>query len=192
MLTFFFTSKYSDVMEVQVIASYEKNVELLNQKLYVETKYNQYKDQNKCSTSDKKAKMRLGEMLCLSNTFVDAETYFENMIKVTNNLISFYRKLNMDKNTGNAFISFKNPEIVDKILKNQEEIFVLKDTFYGSILDIKNWNIAKATSPSDIIWDNIKYTKAFRNVRMIIFTFVLFFLCLYVITPLKVIFWSSS
>jgi len=177
-------------MEVHVIASYDRNVELLNQKLYVETKYNQYLEQNKLSRlrndSDKRPRIRTGEIYCLDNHFADAEIYFENMVKITNNLIGYYRKLNMDKNTGNAFISFKHPELVDKILKNQEEIFLFKDTFYGNILGIKNWMLAKATSPSDIIWDNIKYTKMFRNVRMILFTFVLFYLCLFVVTPLKV------
>ena len=40
MLTMFFKSKYSDVMEVQVIASYERMMELLSV-LYVVLRLNQ-------------------------------------------------------------------------------------------------------------------------------------------------------
>jgi hypothetical protein len=55
--------------------------------------------------------------------------------------------------------------------------------FEGTLLNIKNWIIKRAPSPSDILWDNIKYSRKWRTIRMISFTIALFIVCLIIITP---------
>ena len=98
-------------------------------------------------------------------------------------MLKFYRELNSKRNTGNAFILFKSPTIVDEILNHKEIIIGRMNSFEGTLLNVGNWIIKRAPTPSDILWDNIKYSKKWRTIKMIVFTLVLFIGCLIIITP---------
>ena len=57
------------------------------------------------------------------------------------------------------------------------------NTFEGTLLAIEDWIIKRAPFPSEIIWANIKYSKKWRIIRMYLFTFIFFIVCLIIITP---------
>ena len=58
-------------------------------------------------------------------------------IFIIENMLKFYRQLNAKKNTGNAFISFTNPNIVENILGNKTIITNQANTFHGKLLNIE-------------------------------------------------------
>lgn len=90
---------------------------------------------------------------------IDAEMYFQHLANINEKMLKFYRHLNSRRNTGNAFILFKSPIIVDEILNHKEIIIGKMNSFEGTLLNVGNWIIKRAPTPSDILWDNIKYSK---------------------------------
>lgn len=176
--SFFEVSFLDQIIEIHVIPDNNRLMNLIDQKSHVEAKYNKFKALNETNITKRyKIKVDMTEK-------VDAEIYYKNKSKIIDNLIIFYRKLNSKKNTGNAFVSFKSQKTVEKILKDKENlIYSKKDTFHGQLLNIKDWSISLAPPPSDLIWNNIKYSKKYRIIKMIILTVTLFCICLVIITP---------
>ena len=178
----FFEAHFSQlVAAIQVIPNYDILLSLISRKSTYQSRHDSYNHSNVLS-HQVRAREKISEGLCKYRT-VDAEIYYKHWCDIIDSMISFYRDLNMKRNTGNAFICFKSPKTVDEILRNNNVIFSKMNTFEGTLLDIKNWIIKRAPSPSDIIWENIKYSKKWRTIRMITFTFALFVICLIVITP---------
>lgn len=208
-LNSFFEIYFPNIIEIQVIANYDRLMELIDMKYSVESSYNKYKIKNWKNKNGKRE--RIKSSICCGYD-IDGEIYYKHMIKITNNMLNFYRNLNMKRNTGNAFVSFKDPSLVQKILKNKQQIFERAETLNGKVLQVKvkslymfilylnekllkkiffykklkNWTLSQAPPPSDIIWENVKYTKKIRILKMIIFTLILFLVCLVMITPKKV------
>lgn len=178
----FFEAHFNQlVAAIQVIPNYDILLSLISRKSLYQSRHDSYNHSNVLS-HQVRAREKISEGLCKYRT-VDAEIYYKHWCDIIDNMISFYRDLNMKRNTGNAFICFKSPTTVDEILRNNNVIFSKMNTFEGTLLDIKNWIIKRAPSPSDIIWENIKYSKKWRTIRMITFTFALFVVCLIIITP---------
>ena len=172
---------FNEVLSIQVVPNYDKIIGIIDRRYHYECELNktQFFNFNKPE--------RLKARKTINGCNVDLELYYRNKIIILERLIDFYRKLLVRKNTGNAFICFKNPNIVKNILENKEKfIFSNKDTLHGTLLGVKNWNVKKAPLPSDIIWQNIKYSKRNRIFKMYFFTFVLFFVFLYLVTPKEV------
>lgn len=173
---FFKIHFYDDVISIQVIPNYDKIVKLINEMFQLQCELNKIERNNYLLLKKVTKK--------INGVVVDYETYLKEKVKIIDKLKEYYRKLIARKTTGNAFICFKNPQTAKKILKNKS-LFINqnKNTFHGSILQMENWRIKKASSPSDLIWQNIKYTKRNRLLKMILFTAILFYACLFVITP---------
>jgi len=134
----FFDIHFNDlILEIQVIPNYDNLMSLIDRKFEIETKYDKFKNLN-----DQKKKQRALESLeWVCGSKVDGEIYYKNWIKIINEMLKFYRKLNMKKNTGNAFISFKNPYIIEEILNNKNMIYKHSTTFNGQLLEIKVKNV---------------------------------------------------
>jgi len=182
LLQSYFEIQFSgQIVEIQVIPSYDILMNLIDQKFIIEAYINKYKILN-----EKNPRKRAFIKGLCSKSSIDGEIYHSNWLKINDKMLDFYRRLNTNKNTGNAFISFSDPYIVNDILKDKSIIYNQAHNFYGQLLKIKDWNMSLAPPPSDILWENIKYTRKYRIVKMFIFTAILFFLCLIVITPAKV------
>lgn len=125
--SFFEIEFTGNIVEIQVIPNYDVLINLIDQKFAAEAKFNKYRRINK-------NKGGRANRFCQN---IDGETYYSNWVRIINNMLQFYRKLNSNKNTGNAFISFTNPCIVENILKNKSIIYGKKDNFHGQLLDIK-------------------------------------------------------
>jgi hypothetical protein len=139
----FFEAYYPNVLEIQVIAKYDRLLEMIDFKYLVEKKYNKYRILN-IKNKDKdfdnninKEKRELEKMNIFCGYKVDGEIYYKHWIKITNKMLMFYKNLNVKKNTGNAFISFNDASLVDKILSDIKVIKNRKDSLNGKILDVK-------------------------------------------------------
>lgn len=178
----FFEQHFNQLVAgIQVIPNYDILCSLINRKFVYQSRHDSYNHSNTL-TYPNRAVIKVYEGIIDCHK-VDAEIYYNHWVDIVDQMINFYRQLNMKKNTGNAFICFKSPKTVNDILKNVNVIFSKMNTFEGTLLNIDNWIIKRAPSPSDIVWDNIKYSKKWRTIRMIFFTFILFVVCLIIITP---------
>ncbi len=155
---------------------------LIEQKFLYQGRYDAYFNQNIKNYPVRK-KITNDYFFKLKKSEIDAEIYYKHLSDITNNMLDFYRSLSSKRNTGNAFIVFKSPKMVDEILQNKNLIFSKMNSFEGTLLSMNNWLIKSAPSPSDIIWDNIKYSKKWRKIRMLFFNLSLFIICLIIITP---------
>ena len=155
---------------------------LIEQKFLYQGRYDAYFNQNIKNYPIRK-KITNDYFFKLKKSEIDAEIYYKHLSDITNNMLDFYRSLSSKRNTGNAFIVFKSPKMVDEILQNKNLIFSKMNSFEGTLLSMNNWLIKSAPSPSDIIWDNIKYSKKWRKIRMLFFNTSLFIICLIIITP---------
>ena len=179
----FFENHFNSlIIGIQLIPNYDMLTKLIDQKFTYQGRYDEYYNENIKNNPIRK-KITKDWFFKLKKSKIDAEIYYMHLSEITNNMLNFYRSLNSKKNTGNAFIVFKTPEMVNKILKNQNLIFSKMNSFEGKLLKMDNWLIKKAPSPSDIIWDNIKYSKKWRKIRMLFFNISLFIICLIIITP---------
>jgi len=132
-LNSFFEIYFPNIVEIHVIANYDKLMELIERKFSVESSFNKYRIKNWKNTG--KREMLKSGLVCAEK--MDGEIYYKHWIKITNNMLSFYRNLNMKRNTGNAFVSFKDHTIVSKILREQKMIFQRADTLNGKVLEVK-------------------------------------------------------
>jgi len=132
-LNCFFEIFFPNIVEIQVIANYDRLMELIDRKFRVESRYNKYRIKN--SKNKDKREMIKSALLCGHN--IDGEIYYSHWMKITNNMLSFYRSVNMKRNTGNAFVSFKDHSIVSKILRDPKMIFQRADTLNGRVLEVK-------------------------------------------------------
>jgi hypothetical protein len=146
----FFEAYYPNVLEIQVIAKYDKLLEMIDFKYLVEKKYNKYRilniknkdkifnsnDNNDNSGEINKEKRELEKMNIFCGPKVDGEIYYKHWINITNKMLLFYKNLNVKKNTGNAFISFNDASIVEKILSDTNVIMNRKDSLNGKILNV--------------------------------------------------------
>ena len=132
--SFFYIQFNGLVSEIQVIPSYNNLMSLIDRKFEAEAYFNKYKIMNLKVGADKRAMIKINEGWCssVSGTKVDGEIYYRNWLKIIENMLNFYRRLNTKKNTGNAFISFTNPFIADKIIKYKKLITNQANTFPGS------------------------------------------------------------
>ena len=182
---FFQTNFASHLVGIQLIANYDILDSLIEKKFLYQSfheKYNQY------NLSHYPERKQLSSENCFNcckkhKKKIDAEIYFQHLANINEKMLKFYRQLNSRKNTGNAFILFKSPVIVDEILHHKEIIIGKMNSFEGTLLNVGNWLIKRAPTPSDILWDNIKYSKKWRTIRMVVFTVALFIVCLIIITP---------
>ena len=133
-LNSFFEIYFNNIIEIQVIPNYDRLMELIDLKYSVESNYNKYKIKNWKNKIGKRD--YITSAMCFGYK-IDGETYYRHWIKITNNMLLFYRSLNMKRNTGNAFVSFKDSSIVDKIISNPNIILTKSETYNGKILDIK-------------------------------------------------------
>lgn len=85
------------VSQIHVITNYDRLMDLINEKFKIETAYNQFKQKNLSYNKRIKSK--------IDDNYVDAEIYHENLIKINENLLNFYRKLNSNSNTGKNLIN---------------------------------------------------------------------------------------
>ena len=84
----------------------------ISRKSLYQSRHDSYNHSNVLS-HQVRAREKISEGLCKYRT-VDAEIYYKHWCDIIDNMISFYRDLNMKRNTGNAFICFKSPKAVDK------------------------------------------------------------------------------
>lgn len=132
----FFDIQYSGLIcEIQVIPSYDNLMNLIERKFATEAYINKFKNLN-LKNHQKRAIVKVSEGLWKEIT-VDAEVYYKNWLSIIENMLKFYRQLNAKKNTGNAFISFTNPNIVENILGNKTIITNQVNTFHGKLLNIE-------------------------------------------------------
>ena len=184
---FFQTNFSSHLVGIQLIANYDILDSLIEKKFLYQSfheKYNQY------NLSHYPERKQLSSENCFNcckkhKKKIDAEIYFQHLANINEKMLKFYRQLNSRRNTGNVFILFKSPLIVDEILNHKEIIIGKMNSFEGTLLNVGNWIIKRAPTPSDILWDNIKYSKKWRTIRMVVFTVTLFIICLIIITPNK-------
>ena len=182
---FFQTNFSAHLVGIQLIANYDILDSLIEKKFLYQSfheKYNQY------NLSHYPERKELSSEHCFNcctkhKKKIDAEIYFQHLANINEKMLKFYRQLNSRRNTGNAFILFKSPVIVDEILNHKEIIIGKMNSFEGTLLNVGNWLIKRAPTPSDILWDNIKYSKKWRTIRMVVFTVALFIVCLIIITP---------
>ena len=181
----FFQTNFSEyLLGVELIANYDILDSLINKKFVYQSFHEKYTQYNLSYYPERKELSPEGWFNCFDkNPKRDAEIYFQHLVNINEKMLKFYRELNSKRNTGNAFILFKSPIIVDEILNHKEIIIGRMNSFEGTLLNVGNWIIKRAPNPSDIVWDNIKYSKKWRTIRMVVFTLVLFIGCLIIITP---------
>lgn len=132
-LNSFFEIYFPNIVEIHVIANYDRLMELIDKKYSVESSFNKYRIKN-WNNNGKREIFKSG-LICGHK--MDGEIYYKHWIKITNNMLSFYRNLNMKRNTGNAFVSFKDPSIVSEILRDPKTIFQRAETLNGKVLEVK-------------------------------------------------------
>ena len=131
----YFNISFTDMIsEIQVIPHYDILMNLIDKKFESESLLDKYEKLN-LKNPFKRNKVQKG-VLCYKKE-IDGEIYFANWVRIINNMLAFYRKLNVKSNTGNAFISFKYPSLAQKILENKKLIYNKSDTFYGQLLKVK-------------------------------------------------------
>ena len=135
-LTSFFEIQFTGLIaEIQVIPHYDILMSLIERKFEAESYISKYKILN-MKNPGKRAMTGIREMLCKVQE-VDGEVYYKNWLRIIDKMLNFYRRLNTKKNTGNAFISFNNPYVVDNIINNKKIIYSHANTFHGQLLRIK-------------------------------------------------------
>ena len=182
---FFQTNFSTHLVGIELIANYDILDTLIEKKFLYQSFHEKYTQYN---LSNYPARKELGSdswfNCCKKNKRkIDAEIYFQHLANINEKMLKFYRQLNSKKNTGNAFVLFRSPDIVDNILNHKEIIIAKMNSFEGTLLNVGNWLIKRAPTPSDILWDNIKYSKKWRTIRMFVFTLALFIVCLIIVTP---------
>ena len=182
---FFLTNFSTYLVGVNLIANYDILDSLIEKKFIYQSFHEKYTQYNLSHYPERKELSPEGWFnCCQSNKYKrDAEIYFQHLVNINEKMLKFYRELNSKRNTGNAFILFKSPIIVDEILNHKEIIIGRMNSFEGTLLNVGNWIIKRAPTPSDILWDNIKYSKKWCTIRMVVFTLALFIVCLIIITP---------
>jgi hypothetical protein len=143
MQSYFDISYAGRVVEIQVIPHYDVLMSLIERKSAAESKLNKYKKLSENSFGRKRENEALFKLLGCRREVVDGEIYYSNWVRIIDNLLDFYRKLNSKTNTGNAFVSFKNQSIVQEILNNKNLIYNKADSFHGELLNIKVYNAFK-------------------------------------------------
>jgi hypothetical protein len=179
---FFQTYFSSKLVGVELIANYDILDSLIEKKFIYQSFHEKYRQYNLSNYPERKELSSEGWFNC-NKKKRDAEIYFQHLVNINEEMLKFYRQLNSKRNTGNAFILFKSPVTVDEILNHKEIIIGRMNSFEGTLLNVGNWIIKRAPTPSDILWDNIKYSKKWRTIRMVFFTLALFIGCLIIITP---------
>ena len=181
---FFQTNFSTHLVGIELIANYDILDSLIEKKFLYQSFHEKYSQYNLSHYPERK-ELSSGHWLncCKKHKKIDAQIYFQHLTNINEKMLKFYRQLNSRRNTGNAFILFKSPLIVDDILNHKEIIIGKMNSFEGTLLNVGNWIIKRAPTPSDILWDNIKYSKKWRTIRMVVFTLVLFIVCLIIITP---------
>ena len=182
---FFLTNFSSYLVGVELIANYDILDSLIEKKFMYQSFHEKYTQYNLSHYPERKELSPEGWFTCCEKHKQkrDAAIYFQHLVNINEKMLKFYRELNAKRNTGNAFILFKSPTIVDEILNHKEIIIGRMNSFEGTLLNVGNWIIKRAPNPSDILWDNIKYSKKWRTIRMVTFTLALFIVCLIIITP---------
>ena len=183
---FFQTNFSSHLVGIELIANYDILDNLIEKKFLYQSFHEKYSQYNLSHYPERKKLSSDNWFNCCNNKNrrkIDAQTYFQHLANINEKMLKFYRQLNSRRNTGNAFILFKSPLIVDEILNHKEIIIGKMNSFEGTLLNVGNWLIKRAPTPSDILWDNIKYSKKWRTIRMVVFTVTLFIICLIIITP---------
>ena len=181
---FFQTNFSTHLVGIELIANYDILDSLIEKKFLYQSFHEKYSQYNLSHYPERK-ELSSGHWLncCKKHKKIDAQIYFQHLTNINEKMLKFYRQLNSRRNTGNAFILFKSPLIVDDILNHKEIIIGKMNSFEGTLLNVGNWIIKRAPTPSDILWDNIKYSKKWRTIRMVVFTVTLFIVCLIIITP---------
>ena len=181
---FFQTNFSTHLVGIELIANYDILDSLIEKKFLYQSFHEKYSQYNLSHYPERK-ELSSGHWLncCKKHKKIDAQIYFQHLTNINEKMLKFYRQLNSRRNTGNAFILFKSPLIVDDILNHKEIIIGKMNSFEGTLLNVGNWIIKRAPTPSDILWDNIKYSKKWRTIRMVVFTLALFIVCLIIITP---------
>ena len=181
---FFQTNFSTHLVGFELIANYDILDSLIEKKFLYQSFHEKYSQYNLSHYPERK-ELSSGHWLncCKKHKKIDAQIYFQHLTNINEKMLKFYRQLNSRRNTGNAFILFKSPLIVDDILNHKEIIIGKMNSFEGTLLNVGNWIIKRAPTPSDILWDNIKYSKKWRTIRMVVFTLALFIVCLIIITP---------
>ena len=185
MENFFRTNFATHLVGIELIANYDILVTLIEKKFLYQSFHEKYNQYNLSHYPERKELSSNNWFNCCNKNKkrIDAEMYFQHLANINEKMLKFYRHLNSRRNTGNAFILFKSPIIVDEILNHKEIIIGKMNSFEGTLLNVGNWIIKRAPTPSDILWDNIKYSKKWRTIRMFVFTLTLFIICLIIITP---------
>ena len=181
---FFQTNFSTHLVGIELIANYDILDSLIEKKFLYQSFHEKYSQYNLSHYPERK-ELSSGHWLncCKKHKKIDAQIYFQHLTNINEKMLKFYRQLNSRRNTGNAFILFKSPLIVDDILNHKEIIIGKMNSFEGTLLNVGNWIIKRAPTPSDILWDNIKYSKKWRTIRMVVITLALFIVCLIIITP---------
>ena len=182
---FFQTNFANQLIGIELIANYDILDSLIEKKFLYQSFHEKYNQYNLQHYPDRKVLSPEGWFNCCNKhrNKIDAEIYFQHLANINEKMLKFYRQLNSRRNTGNAFVLFNSPVIVDDILNHKEIIIGKMNSFEGTLLNVGNWIIKRAPTPSDILWDNIKYSKKWRTIRMVVFTVALFIVCLIIITP---------
>jgi hypothetical protein len=116
-----------------VIPYYDILMELIERKFEYESLHDKFKRLNH-KNPFKRNTIAQG---FINRRHIDGEKYYESWVRIINNMLIFYRKLNTRTNTGNVFISFKYPSVVQTILENKHLVYNRKDTFNGQLLQVK-------------------------------------------------------
>lgn len=132
--TFFDIHFCQMVVGIQIIPNYDILYYLIDKKFTYQSKHSSYEQLN-IMLHPKRAKIFQWDNYQYKE--IDAEVYYKNWCQITDNMIAFYRKLNMKKNTGNAFICFKSTKVVEEILKSPSIIYAKMNTFEGNVLQVE-------------------------------------------------------
>lgn len=177
MLDDYFSIHFKDkVLAIQVVPNYDKIISLLDTRYYFESTLNKIKYRNSIQFERTKHEINGYE--------VDYEFYLNQELNIIEKMILFYGNQLARKTTGNAFVCFKEKSFAKQVMKNiKKQIKNHEETFHGSILNMSSWEVQSAPTPSDLIWENVKYTKKGRIIKTILFTSILFFVFFFVLTP---------
>ena len=158
---FFQTNLATHLVGIELIANYDILDSLIEKKFIYQSFHEKYSQYNLSHYPERKELSPEGWFNCCRKhkLKIDAEIYFQHLSNINEKMLKFYRQLNSRRNTGNAFVLFKSPTIVDEILNHKELIIGKMNSFEGTLLNVGNWIIKRAPTPSDILWDNIKYSK---------------------------------
>lgn len=112
-----------------------------------------------------------GYIICCSSKSENALDYYTKEEQRLTDLVTSERRKAIEEPLGIAFMTLSSEEAAN---------FILDDFQPGTL---RNWNILKAPSPSDINWENLEISSRNWYIKAVIINFFLFIVLFFLTTP---------